>query len=780
MGIFRQFPYSNFHDMNMDEIIKICKELQDAWAATSAEWASYKEFIDNYFANLNLDEETEKALRALIADGTLDTVIDPVIVSEVEAWLDEHITPTTPVVDDTLSISGAAADAKVTGDKFNNLRSDLALIGNDYLPVSELIANSYVDNTDGSIVSGYNNWSRTDYIPVSQYSNIIASYGAFASNYNCFYDVNKNFILSFRVEQNSKNIVVPANAYFVIFSNQTAAIAQLTARAILKTDAGVVKLNKAISNAAETTSAGLTYSINNDVLTITGTSTGPFNLNIEGAVNEIPYWLAADTTYYVDIKKQGRGEIYFEIDLYDGNGQFIRSACKLENSGSFNTGSLTGVAGAIVRWYIRTGTNIKAVVSNGIYSRPSANYLTTEMKNAGIIAVNNPVANIESVTVNNVTYSILNDVIRAAGTAASAVNINLEGSVNTFPDWIKENTDYIVKIEKSGTGRIVFEIDLYNEAGTFVRSAWATESGGKFSIGSLTDIYGAIVRYYIPTGTVLSNVVIKSDVYSNNRSSGSDTDDASANIRVMQYNIGKYRWGYSDISQWGLTEEQYIEKLANYKKFFGKYQPDILGLQEYVVTMDKAETHNAYDNLFGALFNMSSAAKTDTHQTRIFGCCDADMMHFQDFAGDGRSVSWTVGEAYINGKTVAIATGPLTPYDGSGDYYDARRGQINAVIDALSGYDYAILMFDSNLKTAAELAEFKQIADSAGYIVGNGDYWGTIDTYVSHPGVTYPFVAIDTIWIKGNIKLRNFEALTDEYEALSSDHIPVIADLYIY
>ena len=26
MGIFRQFPYSNFHDMNMDEILKIVKK----------------------------------------------------------------------------------------------------------------------------------------------------------------------------------------------------------------------------------------------------------------------------------------------------------------------------------------------------------------------------------------------------------------------------------------------------------------------------------------------------------------------------------------------------------------------------------------------------------------------------------------------------------------------------------------------------------------------------------------------------------------------------------
>lgn len=117
MGIFQQFPYSNFHEMNLDQIIKIMREMQDEWENTKTEWASYKDFIDNYFDNLNLDEETEKALRALIADGTLDPVIDPVIAAEVAAWLTDHITqPTTPAIDTSLTIAGAAADAKATGE----------------------------------------------------------------------------------------------------------------------------------------------------------------------------------------------------------------------------------------------------------------------------------------------------------------------------------------------------------------------------------------------------------------------------------------------------------------------------------------------------------------------------------------------------------------------------------------------------------------------------------------------------------------------------------------
>ena len=780
MGIFRQFPYSNFHEMNMDEILKIVKTMNEEWDETKTEWNSYKEFIDNYFENLDVSAEVLEALRIMANNGELNTIIDPVIINETTEWLNEHITPTTPVIDSSLTISGAGADAKVTGDKFNNIRNDLSLIQNSYLPLNELIENAYVD-IDGSIVSGYNNWSRSDYIPVSMYSNIIAKIGSNASRYNCFYDINKNFISSFRVELSETNIAVPGNAYFVIFSGQTHAMEDLIVKAIPKTDAGVVKLNKSMSNTDSTTINGVTYSVTNDTIKIEGTTTAPFNFNTEGSVSTIPGWLTANTIYYVNIKKHGRGTVYFEIDLYDSDSQFIRSACKLTESGSFNVGSLSGVKGAIVKWYIPTGSTVNVEMHGDIFSKPSTEYVTGEMENSGIIKINNPSVNIESVTTNNVTYSRTNDLVVINGTASSAVDIRLEGSVNSFPDWIKENTDYLVKIQKTGTGRIVFEVDLYDVNGLFVESACAIESSGRFRINSLSsNIFGVIVRYYVPTGSNLNNVSIKTEVFIDNNSSNSDSSETEgSSIRVMQYNIGKFRWGYSDINQ-GLTETQYLEKLPNYKKLFGKYQPDIVGLQEYVSTMDKAQTHNAYDNLFNALFNTMSANSTDTHQTRILGCCNGDLWRFQNFTGDGRTVSWTVGEIYIDDKTIAVATGALSPYDNSGDYYDARMGQITEVLNALSIYDYAIIMFDSNIKTTAELAEFKQLATSEGYLMSNGDYWGTIDTYVAHPGMTYPFLAIDTIWTKGNIKIRNFEVLTEEYDGLSSDHIPVIADLFIY
>lgn len=116
MGIFQQFPYSNFHEMNLDQIIKIMRQMQDEWEDTKAEWASYKDFIDNYFENLDVSEEVLEAMRIFVEDGTLNRIMDPVIVSETGDWLTAHITnPSSPPLDSTLSIASAAAPADVVG-----------------------------------------------------------------------------------------------------------------------------------------------------------------------------------------------------------------------------------------------------------------------------------------------------------------------------------------------------------------------------------------------------------------------------------------------------------------------------------------------------------------------------------------------------------------------------------------------------------------------------------------------------------------------------------------
>lgn len=74
-------------------------------------------YVNDYFDNLDVQEEINNKLDAMAESGELSDLISPFIPDLVTAWLNEHITPTTPIVDNTLSITGAAADAKATGNE---------------------------------------------------------------------------------------------------------------------------------------------------------------------------------------------------------------------------------------------------------------------------------------------------------------------------------------------------------------------------------------------------------------------------------------------------------------------------------------------------------------------------------------------------------------------------------------------------------------------------------------------------------------------------------------
>ena len=205
MGIFQQFPYSNFHEFNLDQIIKIMKEMQTEWENTKTEWASYKDFIDNYFANLDLDEETEKALRTLLAEGALDPVIDPIISAAVATWLTDHITqPTTPAIDTSLTVAGAAADAKATGDADAVLLADIeagydahnALLNN--MPVIAVLWETGNIKPDGSDLAN-NQFKRSHYIDIEN-TPVDAVYLPVADTVYLYqYDSNNDFITGSRI-----------------------------------------------------------------------------------------------------------------------------------------------------------------------------------------------------------------------------------------------------------------------------------------------------------------------------------------------------------------------------------------------------------------------------------------------------------------------------------------------------------------------------------------------------------------------------------------------------
>lgn len=75
-------------------------------------------YVNDYFSTLDVQEEINNKLDIMAVDGTLTALINPLIPPAVSSWLGEHLTPTEPPVDDSLSIANAAADSKTVGDLF--------------------------------------------------------------------------------------------------------------------------------------------------------------------------------------------------------------------------------------------------------------------------------------------------------------------------------------------------------------------------------------------------------------------------------------------------------------------------------------------------------------------------------------------------------------------------------------------------------------------------------------------------------------------------------------
>lgn len=129
-----------------------------------------QEYVNNYFVNLDIGEEINHKLDEMAADGTLTAIVSPLLPAIISDWLENNITPTTPIVDKTLSIDGAAADAKTVGDTF---RATPKIAGYDG---GTLLANQ-TGNTIARISTFLNITDAPEYFNNTEYYGWVMTYG---------------------------------------------------------------------------------------------------------------------------------------------------------------------------------------------------------------------------------------------------------------------------------------------------------------------------------------------------------------------------------------------------------------------------------------------------------------------------------------------------------------------------------------------------------------------------------------------------------------------------
>lgn len=166
---------------------------------------------------LSAYDEALQALGQAVADLNLP--------QNVADWLDEHITqPTTPVVDTSLSVSGAAADAAVTGGVKSNVDNLLvnrygAYVSQNMLTSESSLTSGYMQKNGNTASSSL--YSYTDYLPVEEGDVLRAYYtqqGVFAAHgfrFVCCFDSNKSVLSAKGSDTQTATFTVPSGVSYV-------------------------------------------------------------------------------------------------------------------------------------------------------------------------------------------------------------------------------------------------------------------------------------------------------------------------------------------------------------------------------------------------------------------------------------------------------------------------------------------------------------------------------------------------------------------------------------
>ncbi len=212
-----RYPYTDMHEMNLDWILLKVKEMIAEWDNTKNAWNELKEFVETYFENLDVQQEINNKLDEMARGGELAELMQPYLetqlpievanqiadvvalqigavvaaqlpdvvsgqlpaiaadaaAAEVGDWLAAHVDPDTGyVIDNSLTVSLAAADAKAAGDRITVTEN----VGNAAYPELKSSAFSWTMGKrigDGGTISNNAATALTDAVSVTGGSVIV-------------------------------------------------------------------------------------------------------------------------------------------------------------------------------------------------------------------------------------------------------------------------------------------------------------------------------------------------------------------------------------------------------------------------------------------------------------------------------------------------------------------------------------------------------------------------------------------------------------------------------
>lgn len=127
----RGIPYDFNGTLSLEnKFVVLFKTVKEMFTAQDELVKSYKtlhDFINQYFTNLDLQNEVNKKIEEMKNSGELLNLLKPTATNAVTEWLTTNITnPSNPPLDKTLTIENAAADSKVTGDHIDAINKNVS------------------------------------------------------------------------------------------------------------------------------------------------------------------------------------------------------------------------------------------------------------------------------------------------------------------------------------------------------------------------------------------------------------------------------------------------------------------------------------------------------------------------------------------------------------------------------------------------------------------------------------------------------------------------------
>ena len=398
-------------------------------------------------------------------------------------------------------------------------------------------------------------------------------------------------------------------------------------------------------------------------------------------------------------------------------------------------------------------TDVKGVSSvdfNAIYSNPTY----SEYRLRACIYINGGTARVETIS------DVYIDSLPVVDFIKTSANLTLE-RVEKIPN----NTDFDSLLSAGN-----YYVENYASISTMLNTPPEAAQGGRLWVGynvSALRPYQIWLSFSIKDEPYFYMRIRKADAWGKWNLIGKTQP---VNIRVLGYNIGKFNYGFDHTSP---HVDDINTKIVNYKKMFGKVNSDLMLFAELTDYIDTSDTINTDTTLIQPLF------KT---RVNFHGCASVTNLMASKLENDGgvylrnnnKEYAGAVGRLVCNigNRKLIISGGFLRVLSSAQDRLEAFKNYINSIID----YDYSIIYLDTNVLNNEERETLYSEAVAAGYTVCNGGYFGLINTLVP----TDMYKPIDNIFVKGNIKVKNFEVLTNEYDNLASDHLPIVADLTLY